>query len=143
MIASLARLARMDVSEAAWRLKAAARIGVDRFRASRAAPSWDRRALASALAPDPALDAARAAIGEGRWQDAHRALAFHIAFSPQRFALAPANHSTLGPAIRERFPRALSDATVRAEAILEGRYDLLGYRNLSFQRGPSPVDWRL
>src|SRR5437763_7098861 len=119
MMAPLARLARMDVSEIAWRLKAAARIGLDRFRASRAAPAWDRHALASALAPDPALDGIRCAIGEGRWQDAHRGLAFHIAFSPQQFALAPANHARLGPAIRERFPRALSDATLRAEGILE------------------------
>jgi hypothetical protein len=142
-IAPLARLARMDVGELAWRLKAAARIGVDRFRASRAAPAWDRRALASALAPDPALGAVRSALGEGRWQDAHRGLAFHVAFSPQRFALAPANHSTLGPAIRKRFPGALSDATLRAEGILEGRYDLLGYRKLSFQHGGAPLDWRL
>ncbi len=142
-IAPLARLARMDVSEVAWRLKAAARIGLDRFRTSRAAPAWDRRALAAALAPDPALDGIRSAIGDGRWQDAHRGLAFHIAFSPQQFALAPANHARLGPAIRERFPRALSEATLRAEGILEGRYDLLGYRNLSFQHGGASVDWRL
>ena len=62
----LARLANMDVDELAWRGRATARIAWDRFRASRTAPSWDRQALADALAPGPALEDARAALAQAR-----------------------------------------------------------------------------
>ena len=137
----LARLAHMGVDEIAWRARAVARITWDRFHASRTPPAWDRRLLAAALAPDRALDAVRTALAQEEWREAHRALAFHIAFTPQRFALAAANHSTLAPAIRERFPGALVDATTRAERILEGQYDLLGYRGLRFQHGSPAVNW--
>src|SRR5665213_1963035 len=136
----LSRLATMDVDEVAWRGRAAARIAWDRFQASRTAPSWNRHELAAALAPDPAIEAARTALAQARWQDAHRALARHLMFSPQRFALASTNRSTLAPAIRERFPDAGADATSRADRILAGEYDLLGYHGLTFHHGTAPVD---
>jgi len=140
---NLARLAHMDVDEITWRARAAARIAWDRIRVSRAAPAWNRAELAAALAGDAALDDARSALDAGRWRDAHRALGFHIAFTPQRFALAASNHSTLARAIRQHFPRALADATARAEDVLSGRYDLLGYRGLTFQHAGADVDWQL
>jgi len=135
------RLAHMDVDEIGWRAKAAARIAWDRVRLSRTPPAWDRRELAPALAADVALDGVRSALDDHKWHDAHRALAFHIAFTPQRFPLAASSHSTLAPKIRDHFPGALVQATARAENILAGRYDLLGYRGLTFPNGRAGVDW--
>ena len=137
----LARLARMDVGEIAWRGRAAARTAWDRLRAARACPTWDRAQLGAELSSDAALDGVRDALAGGHWREAHRALAFHVAFTPQRFALSPSNHSTVSPRIRAHFPSAVADATARAERILTGRYDLLGYRNLSFDDGAGRVDW--
>ena len=136
----LSRLRRLDTREIAWRGRAAARIAWNRLASARTAPQWDRHQLLGALRDDPALGTVLEALEDGRWRDAHRALAFHVAFTSQRFALAASNQSTLTPTIRERFPGALANAAERAEKILEGRYDLLGYRDLTF-RTDKPVDW--
>ena len=138
----LAKLAHMDVDELAWRGRAGARIAWDRFQASRTAPAWDRASLAGALAPGPALDDARAALAQGRWLDAHRALALHISSTPQRFALATSNRAAVTTAIRDRFPEARAQSIARADDIVAGKYDLLGYRALSFQLGAAAVDWQ-
>jgi hypothetical protein len=138
----LARIARMDVDEITWRARAAARIAWDRLRVSRTPPAWDRRELLAALGDDRSLEDARSALLAGRWRDAHRALGFHIAFTPQRFALSASNHSTVTPRIRQHVPRALAQATARAEGILSGHYDLLGYHDLTFQHGGVDVDWQ-
>ena len=127
----------MDANEIAWRGRAAARIAWDRWQTSRRPQVWDRRELAPALADDRALAIARAALEDERWHDAHQALAIHLAFAPQRFALALSNHRELSANIRDRFPAALGHATSRAERILDGRYDLLGYREIKF---PPPRD---
>jgi hypothetical protein len=143
----LHRVARMDANEIAWRGRAAARIAWDRWQTSRRPPAWDRRDLATALSDDRGLATARAALEYGRWHDAHQALALHIAFTPQRFVLAPSNHVELSARIRDRFPAAPVDAMSRAERILDGRYDLLGYRGLTFatpRDGATPcalLDW--
>ncbi len=137
---NLGRLTRMDAREIAWRGRAAARIAWDRLASSRTPPAWDRRQLRAALADDPVLDTVHDALAHERWRDAHRALAFHIAFTPQRFVLASSNQAALAPRIAERFPSARADAAARAEQILAGRYDLLGYRHLSFH-ADRLVDW--
>ena len=85
---NLARLRHIDGRELAWRGRAAARIAWDRLSSSRTRPAWDRGQLLAAIADDPALEAVRDALAHERWREAHRALAFHIAFMPQRFVLA-------------------------------------------------------
>src|SRR5215831_14761137 len=129
---NLARLTHMDARELAWRGRAAARIAWDRLASARVRPSWDRRRLHAALSDDRPFEAVRAALEHERWREAHRALAVYFAFAPQRFVLSASNHATLAATIRERFPGALAHATLRAEKIVAGRYDLLGYRNLTF-----------
>ncbi len=141
MRAGLSRLVRMGRGEITWRAKAAARIAWERVHASRTPPAWERRHLVQELAPDRALEPVRAALEAGDWLAAHRALALHLMSAPQRFPLAASTRATLVAGIRERFPHALPQAAVRAEDILSGRYDLLGYRGLSFERGASAVDW--
>lgn len=141
------RLARIDANEIAWRGRASARIVWDRWQTSRRPPAWNRHDLAGALSDDLTLAGARAALHHGRWHEAHQALALHVAFAPQRFALASSNHGVLAAKICERFPAAPDDAAARADSILDGRYDLLGYRALRFSAshdGDAPhavLDW--
>jgi Heparinase II/III-like protein/Heparinase II/III N-terminus len=140
----LARFARMSVGEIGWRGRAAARIAWDRIRAAHTAPAWDRRELAGALAADQRLDEARGLLRQGQWLLAHRRLAEHFASRPQRFPLAPSNRTSIVATIRDRYPDAPTDARARADRIVAGRYDLLGYRGLAFDAAggaTAAVDW--
>jgi hypothetical protein len=139
----LARLSRMSLGELGWRSRASARTTWDRIRAAHSAPAWNRSTLSGALAPHPSLDEARASMRQGHWLVAHRRLARHFASSPQRFPLSPANRGSLVPAILDRFPGAPSDARARADNVVSGRYDLLGYRELTFGSGQTmAIDWQ-
>jgi hypothetical protein len=140
----LARLSKMNLGEISWRSRASARIALDRVRSARSTPAWNRRGLREALAPHPSLDEVRAALDRGQWLFAHRRLARHLTSSPQRFPLSPANRRSLAAAIRDRFPNATSDARARADNIVAGRYDLLGYRGLTFKAAHTAgaIDWQ-
>src|SRR4051794_21386343 len=139
---TLARLARMDRTELAWRGTAAARAWIDRARTRVAAPRYARTDLLAALAPDRNLDAVRDALEARRWDVAQRELARHFAAAPRRFAISPASRPALVDRIRREFPDAAGDAARRANRIVNGDYDLLAYRGLRF--GPSALpDWHL
>jgi hypothetical protein len=131
------RLARMDANEVAWRGTAAARILVDRARTRVIGAAWNRRGLLAALAAprhsDGDLRAACTALSSGAWDDAHAALARHFAGVPQRFVIAPRSRDSLTTRIRAEFPDAARDAVMRADRIVAGEYDLLGYRGLRFE----------
>jgi heparinase II/III-like protein len=131
----VSRLARMDRAELTWRGAAAARIAVDRVRARISRPRWNRRDLHTALAPLPALSAARTALANARWDDAQRQLAAHFATTPQRFVIGATMRHALADRIRRDFPGSAPDAIVRADRILAGEYDVLGFRGLRFDRG--------
>jgi hypothetical protein len=152
---TLSRLRRMDSRELAWRTRAALRIVFERTRSSIVPPRWDRRDLLSRLRPVPALAGARAALRERRWDEAHRLLSSYFAARPPRFAIAPALRDALRERVTREHPEAASDAAARADRLLAGEYDLLGYRGLRFDRGHQlstpedtgeelfspPVDW--
>ena len=139
---SLARLARMDRSEIAWRAAAAARTAIDRVRTRLVEPRWNRESLVRAIAPAEDLDEVRRALAARAWDDAHRALARRFAAAPQRFAIAPSARASVVARIREEFPQAAAHAVSRADRIAAGEYDLLAFRGLRF--GPDALpDWRL
>ena len=151
---SLARLARMDGAEFAWRGSAAARILIDRARVRVAAPTWSRADLLPALAPLAELTAVRAELADHRWDDAQRELARHFAGAPRRFVLGPQSKPAMVARIHREFPDAARHAAVRADRIVAGEYDLLGYRGLRFDISAEPapraprqelaaVDWHL
>jgi hypothetical protein len=134
-----ARIARMDRRELAWRTRTAGRTIYQRCRASIVTPRWDRRRLRACLARTPALDRVRNALDEGRWHEAHDALSTYFSTRPTRFVIAPALRSTVRDRVRGEFPDAPADAAARADRVLSGEYDLLGYRGLRFNReGQSP-----
>ena len=133
----ISRLARMDRAELMWRGAAATRIAIDRARARISPPRWDRRELRAALAPLPELAAARAALEAGRWDDAQRELAVHFSTAPRRFPVQRAQKVAVADWIRREFPDRPHHAAARADRILAGEYDLLGYRALRFDRSAS------
>jgi hypothetical protein len=60
---------------------------------------------------------------------------------PRLFVLDPRTSLELRHEIWKRWPQAVGDAAKRADRIMGGRYDLLGYRGLSFDSGDGRVDW--
>lgn len=142
-----ARIARMDSTEIAWRGKAAARMLIDRARARAAFPRWDRRHLCTALAAprdgQDALHDARAALTSGAWDEAHTALRRHFTNAPRRFVIAPKDREHVVATIRAGFPGAAGDAASRADRIVSGEYDLLGFSGLRFAAADAVVDWQL
>jgi hypothetical protein len=128
----LARLAQMDGREIAWRVRAAARTAFDRAMFAAARPKWDRRALADILARHTELDPARDLLSTGDWNGAERVLARHFAAREPRFLIAPAFRSDVAAAVRREFARSEPALAARADRIIAGEYDLLGYRGLRF-----------
>ncbi|HVD78589.1 MAG TPA: alginate lyase family protein [Vicinamibacteria bacterium] len=112
---NLRRLPHMNVTEVAGRTRQEVSKWWDRM----AADGARRRPAGSAL--------------ESRWQlDRFREAV------PPRFFAGAAEEGT--PALlAERMPDLLRGVIVRAEQALDGHFDLLGYRGLSFG---DPVDWR-
>ena len=145
---SLARLARMDAAEIRWRGIVTARRLLDRGRARVLDSRWTRDALQPALAATAGLAAVRAALSSRDWNGAHRELSRHFGGAPRRFTIGPGSRTALAARIRDEFPAAASDAAARADRILGGAYDLLGYRALRFTV-PSPpgapvrTDWHV
>jgi len=130
----------MDLDEILWRGRAAARTAVDRARTAIAPARWNRRDLAGRLARVPGLDRARAALGRRDWLDAHRELCRHLAVEPARFVIAPSLKQMIASRIRREFPDSADAATARADRIVAGDYDLLGFRGLRFDAGGA-TDW--
>jgi hypothetical protein len=128
----LARIARMDGAEIVSRGTTAARTMRDRVRARLSRPRWNRDGLLSVLASSPELTAARSALAARRWDDAHAALSRHFAAASQRFVIAPASRQALVERLGAEFPGSANHAAARADRIVAGEYDLLGYRALRF-----------
>jgi hypothetical protein len=132
----LKRLRSMDGAELRFRATAAIRSRVSRARTAIAPSTWRRESLV--LADLPSLAEAKQALRRRDWLAAHRALARHFTSRDPRFPLDPRRLPELGREIISRFP--MNDAVSLAERIVEGKYDLLGYRAVG---AGSPPDWHL
>jgi hypothetical protein len=130
----------MDREELRFRLTSGLRKAAGHVRSAVLPPRWRRGSLASLLAPEagsPALTQARRSLHAGDWSSAHRVLASHFASRPPRFVLDPRTLETLRTRITRHFPDAGRDALRRADRVLEGRYDILGYRDIAFGAPPA------
>jgi hypothetical protein len=129
-----AKVRRMDREEIRFRAKAALRTRVRRAQSRLKPPVWNRSRLPlSAQAVPPSV---KEALGRREWHAAHHALGHHFAHRHCVFPLDPRRISRIAARIREAFP--LLDPTSRADRIVEGRYDLLGYCDV---HAGSPPDW--
>jgi hypothetical protein len=130
----LKRIGSMDGAELKFRATSAIRRRVGRARTALTPPTWRREALQLSALAAPAD--ARQALARRDWQAAHLALATHFATREPRFPLDPRRIPAHARDIQRRFPR--HDARLRAEQVLSGRYDILGYRGVA---AGSPPDW--
>ena len=128
----LKRLRAMDGAELRFRATTALRSRVNRARARLQPPAWDRSQIRLS-APDAPRDAIRA-IADQNWQAAHGALAAHFVNRPRVFPLWPSCLPAMASRVRHRFPVS----TDRADRVLDGRYDLLGYHQVNVG---TPPDW--
>ena len=130
---ALRRLRRMDATELRFRASVALRNAVDRARVSVSPPAWDRGALALSGAP---LEHVRRSLAARAWMDAHHGLAEYFRSREARFPISPSRAEAIATTLRAQFPA--DDAHGRADRIIEGRYDLLGYSDV---KAGSPPDW--
>jgi hypothetical protein len=140
----LARLKRTTVAELRFRSRQRARLVDEALRYRFGSRSWQPRRLITALRPlSASLDEARQALDRNALASAERALRRHFLERAPRFVIAPADRPAYAGIIRAAWPSAAADAAQRADRILEGRYDLLGYRELPFRDVNGEVDWHL
>lgn len=131
----------MSGAELSWRARTAGRTLAQSVAVSLRAPRWERSSLGHILHPSM-LDAdTHAAIARGDWGYMHDALARTMLSREPRFVLDPAAAGDVRAAVLARWPGAATDAANRADRILDGSYDVLGYRGLSFTPQGKDVDW--
>lgn len=114
MLTTVKRIAGMSRAELRFRAATAARVAFDRVRVAVAPPRWPTA---------------------GR--DAHRAFAAVVASRSTPLPLAAPDLPARAALVRSRLPSAAAEAAARADRILDGRYDLLGYRDLAVGRPPT------
>ncbi len=139
------RVAAMPAAEIRDRVATTVRREATRL-TQRARPArWRHEDLAAALVPWTAeIGSAVTHLAAGRIDEAHHALSQHFATRRRRWPVTPAMRDLLARTIRDRFPDAAAGAGQRADAIADGRFDLLGYRDLRFRPDGGErdeIDW--
>jgi hypothetical protein len=140
LTSSARRLATMDGEELRFRLRCEGRKAAQRVRHAVSAPRWKRARLESMLGPATSslLTDARNSASQGDFLTAHRLLGRHFCSRSSAWPIAAAARDRLVPLIQARFSGAATEAASRADAIADGRYDLLGYRDVAWG---VPPDW--
>src|SRR5688572_1892982 len=136
----LDRLRRLTRHEVRWRAATALRSNAQRIACRIHEPRWVRADIVRVLAPDAVLEEVRsaaAASADGlpsttarQWQRAHDALIARLRSRGSRFALNPASLSSIRSELLARKPAAAEEARARADRILGGEFDILGYRGV-------------
>jgi hypothetical protein len=129
----------MDRQELLFRLTCASRRIASRAAYAIRPPQWNRGTIVRLLdrRAGPLVARAIDAARRGDYLAAHRALASHIENRPSRWPLQAARRRALVDDILAAFPYAADTARRRADRILDGRHDLLGYRDVDV--GTPPV----
>jgi len=135
----LARAVAMDGEELRTRLTSAIRIYAGRVRFAVSPPRWRRGRLLSVLdsASGPLVGEAAAALRAGDPIAAHRALALHMQTRPSYWPLSARRRAHLPADIATAFPDAPERAREAADRLLDGRFDLLGYRGVTVGDPPA------
>ncbi len=139
------RLRRMTVTEIAFRTREKRATLRERLQYVAGLAQWDRRRLSTSVlaGSDPVLVKARARLRANDWIGAHTALREYFLHRPSRFVLQATTPEKLALLIRSRYPAATDGARTRADELRAGKYDLLGYRALSFRSAIGDPDWHL
>ena len=138
------RLKKISAGELRFRGRERARVGLEGISFALRAPRWKRERLSSKLSDgSPELGRAQVALKSADWRRAHDALRSHFLMRAPRFLIDPNRREATATAVLQRFDRAGDDARSRANRMVEGRYDVLAYRNLSWTDPTGRVDWHL
>lgn len=137
---AVARLTSMDGAELRFRVSVETGKLIDRTRHRVRPAQWDRGALARRLHPSagPLVVAAIGAAQRRAFDDAHAALRSHFVDRRSVWPIAAQRRTQITRAIESRFPDAASAAAGDALRVLDGRCDVLGYRDV---RIGHPPDW--
>ncbi|HET7694277.1 MAG TPA: alginate lyase family protein [Vicinamibacterales bacterium] len=139
-LGAVTRLRAMDGRELRFRLACEARKAAGRLRFAVSPPRLSRSRITAVLdrSAGPLVQRAVDAARRGDFTRAHLALAQHFASRVSCWPLqAPARRHLVDDLERD-FPHAAPEAQRRADRILAGRYDLLGFQDVA---AGNPPDW--
>ena len=140
---SVSRFRRMSGHEVSWRARQTGRRAAQRLAVRVRPPRWNRQDLREVIA-DGVLEQLFGGDGaDPPWQEVHAELRRLIAERSSRFTLSHASARDVRDEVLSRWPGAALEAATRADIILAGRYDVLGYRGLSWISPGASVDWHL
>lgn len=137
------RLRQLSRDEISWRAGVFGRTAVRRIALLLHRSRWNRHHLRRALAPHVFDRSMRDEVARGNWQEVDAALTQILLTRQSRFALNPFFAAATRAQILSRWPGAPADATERANRILNGEYDPLGYQGLKFADENRRLDWHL
>ena len=140
---STRRLLRMSGDELMWRARQAGRTAAQRVAVGVRPPRWRREELYEIVADGVLDNACPATDDDASWQAVHVELSRRIAQRTSRFALDPTSARPIQDTVNRRWPNAAAEAIARADSVVAGRYDLLGYRQLAWSSSDTVVDWHL
>lgn len=133
------RLRRMSPHEWRWRGQDALHTAAERVRMRTGTARWKRKDVRSVLTA-AAHDVCRDDIRRENWAGVQDALTAHIVARPARFVLDPSSSTALRDQVLARWPGAVSDAAARADRVLDGACDLLGYHGVRCAND-GRIDW--
>jgi uncharacterized heparinase superfamily protein len=140
-VTTFQRLRRMSGAELRWRVKSGAHTLAERTAARFAAPVWKPDHIREVLSGPAMAAISHRLLRRNDRLGVQDALAAHIAGRGARFVLDPASTSLLRSRVLAQWPDAGQDAVARAERILAGTYDLLGYRGLAAADDKGHINW--
>lgn len=140
----LSRLRRTDAEEIRFRCAEGTRVAGEALRFACSRERWQRARLQSRLlASSTDLASAHQAMARRDWSGANLAIQSHFLRRPARFVIDPAARGSVSHAVDRLCPTACEEAIRRADQLRAGRYDLLGYRGLSYHGDTDPIDWHV
>jgi hypothetical protein len=138
----LKRAQYVSASELRFRCRERARVGAEAIAFASGRALWTRERLRSNLLPlSSEINRARSALRSRDWSLAHAALRAHFLNRAPRFLIDPRRHQAIASAILQHRPSAHQEAGARANRLIDGRHDVLGYRDLSWSTEDHTIDW--
>jgi hypothetical protein len=133
----------MDSRELWFRGRERALTWTERFQYSWRSPRWARERLSSRLSPvTPDMSRAQHALDRHDWRVAGNALRSHFTRRPSRFPINWDKRVSIVASIREQFPDSAHEARDRADRLVGGSCELLGYHDVPVG-SRDHIDWHL
>jgi len=133
------RLGRMSRQEWKWRTAEVRHRIAERIHVRVGAARWNRADIRKVLSTSERHGSAEA-IDRSDWAAVQRTLISHMTERRTRFVLDPARAPAMRGTVLGQWPAALASATGHADRVMQGRFDLLGYKGIPCARD-GRIDW--